>query len=956
MKLEDIVNNNQVIDLDTLKTDEELVEQIQTQLSTLLLYPSSSIDGLYAKRTEQALIEFCEALHLNSMATGKFGKTFAEKLLHTKELPENKFLSDGDYERAAEFLGVEVAAIRAVVEVEASGRGFLDDGRPKILFERHHFWQLSAVPVSQTRPDLSNPKRGGWLSETGEWDRLNDAIKFDRTAALKSASWGLGQVMGFNHEFAGYSDVEAFINAMHQSEGKQLDAMMSFIKKNNLDSALRRHDWVSFARGYNGPAGVGVYDRKLAKAYERHKASEAAKTNGSAKVTQSLQEIQAIGTGATQTVSKTVIQGDSTTATRNLSTTATHIQVETPQATLIISPAGATNREHSPIKLLDTYKHWKGDPHQVEAIAHLDKNISDALRAEVTRLWRSAKVTQSLPEIQATSTTATQADSTTATGNLTKHPSGIWIWELDKIRSDYLETLNALQCQRIYLKVLDDATTGIFWGWQCNPEIINVFENHGIEVWGWGYIFNKRSSTDTSAIIDAVRRAVGCGIKGFIFDVEEEVKNPATHSQLREILRRSKHIIPVGCMGYTSFGSLQSHTGVPYKMLNELCDLQFPQIYFEKFTFGSGTPSAAENEAEVLACIDAHKTMRLNKPILPIWGSESDSRYPATANELQNYLAKYPGSSIWRAPNAGERGEAWNCKYNYAVEIPENGHVLQPNVSPYKLAPLPLPFERELQLGDRGKDVYVLICTLMGLGFLRKDEQVTDVFDTNVDEAVRSVQRRFDIVVDGIVGAITKSSLENAIRRARGVEVPPPPPGGFKGSDFARFCEEQLRSNIPWTPDIKFVQPFVRELGRHRWPWCGATVHWLINEFLFRPNGKTMPLRYPGMTATFALVEAFQQFFQKQGWYQDNKAGYVPPPGAIVMFDWQQINIDAPDRSVEDHIGVFLRMNGDLFVCAEGNTQHKIVRDGRTAIMERQRKSIQGFGIIPEGWIPPETP
>lgn len=191
MKLEDIVNKNQVIDLDTLKTDEELVEQIQTQLSTLLLYPSSSIDGLYAKLTEQALIEFCDALHLNSMAAGKFGKTFAEKLLHTKELPENKFLSDADYERAAEFLGVEVAAIRAVVEVEASGRGFLDDGRPKILFERHHFWQLSAVPVSQTRPDLSNPKRGGWLSETGEWDRLNDAIKFDRIAALKSASWGL---------------------------------------------------------------------------------------------------------------------------------------------------------------------------------------------------------------------------------------------------------------------------------------------------------------------------------------------------------------------------------------------------------------------------------------------------------------------------------------------------------------------------------------------------------------------------------------------------------------------------------------------------------------------------------------------------------------------------------------------------------------------------------------------
>ena len=61
MKLEEIVNQNLVIDLTTLKTDEELIEQIQTKLSKLGLYPASLIDGLYGDRTETALTEFTDA-------------------------------------------------------------------------------------------------------------------------------------------------------------------------------------------------------------------------------------------------------------------------------------------------------------------------------------------------------------------------------------------------------------------------------------------------------------------------------------------------------------------------------------------------------------------------------------------------------------------------------------------------------------------------------------------------------------------------------------------------------------------------------------------------------------------------------------------------------------------------------------------------------------------------------
>lgn len=114
-----------------------------------------------------------------------------------------------------------------------------------------------------------------------------------------------------------------------------------------------------------------------------------------------------------------------------------------------------------------------------------------------------------------------------------------------------------------------------------------------------------------------------------------------------------------------------------------------------------------------------------------------------------------------------------------------------------------------------------------------------------------------------------------------------------------------------------------------------------------------MQLSYPGMEATFALVEACQQYFQHQDWYKDNRDGYVPPPGAIVIFDWDQVNIDQPDHDYDNHIGVFLRMNGDLFVCAEGNTDRgNNFPNGRTRIRERPRYLIQGFGILPEGFLP----
>lgn len=181
------------------------------------------------------------------------------------------------YEQALN-LGIEYAALRAVIEVECKGAGFNADDTPVILFERHVFRQrliangqaTIADTAMRKRPDLCNKTAGGYGLYSAQHSRLNDATQYHRTSALESASWGLGQVMGYHWQSLGYPSLQSFINAMYRDEASQLDVMCRFIRVNNLVNALKNKDWKSFARGYNGPAyAKNSYDVKLGNAYKK---------------------------------------------------------------------------------------------------------------------------------------------------------------------------------------------------------------------------------------------------------------------------------------------------------------------------------------------------------------------------------------------------------------------------------------------------------------------------------------------------------------------------------------------------------------------------------------------------------------------------------------------------------------------------------------------------------------
>jgi len=177
-------------------------------------------------------------------------------------------LTQSGFEAARDALNVQPTALWAVLTVETRSCGFLPDRRPQILFERHVFHERTMGRHDAAAPALSSRERGGYAGGTAEYLRLADAMMLDRTAALESTSWGLGQVMGFNARELQYEDVEEMVGAFCDSEDAQLEGVRRFVAaRDALTAALREKNWARFARIYNGPDfASNAYDRKLEEA------------------------------------------------------------------------------------------------------------------------------------------------------------------------------------------------------------------------------------------------------------------------------------------------------------------------------------------------------------------------------------------------------------------------------------------------------------------------------------------------------------------------------------------------------------------------------------------------------------------------------------------------------------------------------------------------------------------
>ncbi len=198
----------------------------------------------------------------------------------------------GQYlKQAASMLGIDTASAAAVLKVESAGAGFGSDGRLKIRFENHIFydgWGKSNPATFNAHFKYNPDKRwtghkfradanGAWRTMHTSQDMEHEVLEFARglhdEKALQAISMGIAQVMGFNHHMLGYESAREMYDIFSGALRPQLDGMFEFIKQHpGCMNGLQSKNYVQFAACYNGSGQAATYGewiRQAAASYAR---------------------------------------------------------------------------------------------------------------------------------------------------------------------------------------------------------------------------------------------------------------------------------------------------------------------------------------------------------------------------------------------------------------------------------------------------------------------------------------------------------------------------------------------------------------------------------------------------------------------------------------------------------------------------------------------------------------
>lgn len=208
---------------------------------------------------------------------------------------------------AARKNAIEPARLLALVEVETSGKTFEQDGRtPALLYERHVAWRQAGKVSARLRAafaavGLAIPK---WSRSTQYKDQgtsagrlavIAKARAIDEEVANQSASWGVGQTMGFLYPELGFDSACAMVDHMTGNVAGQIECMIAELKNKRLIGPLNAGDWKTVARIYNGPGyAANRYDTRLADADKRWSRKLSAGIDAHAAPAMSVDDIRAL--------------------------------------------------------------------------------------------------------------------------------------------------------------------------------------------------------------------------------------------------------------------------------------------------------------------------------------------------------------------------------------------------------------------------------------------------------------------------------------------------------------------------------------------------------------------------------------------------------------------------------------------------------------------------------------
>ena len=247
-----------------------------------VIVPSSLDEGfILSKQTRMHFQEFLKAKGFyTGNIDGIIGSRTKAAILNCFQCKTATAITDVELFQFAKLLGdTNTVRIRTVAEVESNGSGWFNDGRPKILYERHKFWKYNDDATAPKSTFFNYPDAGNYTIDADKngindsYDKLLKACEYDPMGAFMSVSMGAFQVMGFYFKEMGYATPWEMLYDCARSEKAQYQLLVNYIVMNKLQKAFlaisgKPDTCRMFASGYNGKNYAKYnYHGKLASAY-----------------------------------------------------------------------------------------------------------------------------------------------------------------------------------------------------------------------------------------------------------------------------------------------------------------------------------------------------------------------------------------------------------------------------------------------------------------------------------------------------------------------------------------------------------------------------------------------------------------------------------------------------------------------------------------------------------------
>lgn len=202
-------------------------------------------------------------------------------------------------EERAKALGIPTHAAAGIMKVESGGATFAESTDKSVIrFENHVFWnEWGRANAAAFNAHFDFKRTGGKpftghrfrAGTSGAWESCHQdqaqerrVMEFAATLsgkepAYRSASWGAGQIMGFNAARVGFATAEAMAAEFDKAERPQVAGIFEFIRSGRLAPAINRGDYLTLAKGYNGTGQAATYEAHIRDAADAYRAVTAGK-------------------------------------------------------------------------------------------------------------------------------------------------------------------------------------------------------------------------------------------------------------------------------------------------------------------------------------------------------------------------------------------------------------------------------------------------------------------------------------------------------------------------------------------------------------------------------------------------------------------------------------------------------------------------------------------------------